>query len=336
MSSISGVVRVAGKWGGYEAARWLCRNHPRILMYHRFSEQPKTGFCSRDAFEWQVDYIRRKFNPMTLAGLVRSIEIHGRPPKNAVVITVDDGYKDFFGIAKPILQRHDVPATVFVTTGFIDGRLWLWPDQLAWLLANAGDCLERVILGTTHISPSSPTAWGQIIGYLLSVPDFEREVLIQELAKQLGTVLPPRVPEEFSAMSWKQLIELESDGFEVGGHTVHHPTLGQVSEEGAWWEIKGAYDELIEHLGTRPRTFCYPNGQPSDFQHFLPRLVRNSGFEGAVMAFPDALGVNDRYAMRRHSAGENVFQFMKAVSGIEYLGHRLKKNVRLPMNTHLN
>ena len=129
--------------------------------------------------------------------------------------------------------------------------------------------------------------------------------------------------------------EMQQNGVEIGGHTVTHPSLGRVSESQAKVEIVGCSNALNENLGRRSRTFCYPNGQPSDFQYFLPALVEDSGFLGAVTAFPDANGTKDPFLMRRHVSGDDMFQFFKATSGVEFLGHRLRREIRLRRDSHL-
>lgn len=330
MSLVSRTVRKLGPLGGYAVARQLCRKQPRILMYHRFPDSKTSKGNDPGFFEKQVVHIREHYQPFTLAGLIQYAEQHGKLPVHAVVITVDDGYRDFYDYAYPILKKHGVPATLYVTTGFVDGRLWLWPDKVTWLLKNAQQVIEDAQFGPVmfHAAQSCESLdddlWQPLIEHGLSIPDYEKHAFISDLATVLGLELPDTVPEEFAAINWKQLKELEAAGIEVGGHTVTHPTLGQVTEAQARDEIFGCRDELIAHLGDKPRTFCYPNGQPSDFQDFLIPLVEQAGYLGAVTAFPDSRGIRDRYAMRRHACGDNEFQFYKAVSGVEYLGHRVR------------
>ena len=91
----SAVIELAGKLGGYQIARVLTRNHPKILMYHRFSAEKKGHEVTAATFERQLQLMKRYFQPMTLATLAQSIQQTGNAPKNAVVITVDDGYRDF-------------------------------------------------------------------------------------------------------------------------------------------------------------------------------------------------------------------------------------------------
>lgn len=330
MSLVSKTVRKLGPLGGYALARQLCRKQPRILMYHRFPDSRVNGGAGSEFFEKQVTHIRDHYRPFTLAGLIQHAEQHGTMPEHAVVITVDDGYRDFYDVAFPILRKHGVPATLYATTGFIDGRLWLWPDKVTWLLGSARQVTADAHFGSVnfHASQSceglSGTYWQPLINHGLSIPDDEKHAFIAQLANVLGQELPDRIPEEFAPVSWDQLREIEAAGIEVGGHTVTHPTLGQVTEAQARDEIFGSRDDLIKHLGDKPRTFCYPNGQPSDFQEFILPLVEQAGYLGAVTAFPDSRGTENRYAMRRHACGNNEYQFLKAVSGVEYLGHRVR------------
>lgn len=333
MSLVSKTVRKLGPLGGYALARRLSRYQPRILMYHRFSD-PNGCVVDVDWFEAQVKHIKHYYQPFSLIGLLQYFDRFQRMPEHAVVITVDDGYRDFYDLAFPVLRKYGVPATLFVTTGFVSERLWLWPDKVTWLLKNATELKVATKVGPIQLPAFAEgkllyrTCWQPLIDHGLSIPDDAKHQFIDDLARVLGLELPNRIPEEFASVSWDQLGELQAGGIEVGGHTVTHPTLGQVTNLQAREEIFGCRDELVEHLGDTPRTFCYPNGQPTDFQDFLFPLVKEAGFEGAVTAFPDARGVQDRFAMRRHGCGRGEFQFRKAVSGVEYLGHRLRKDIR--------
>lgn len=336
MSRLSNLVRIAGSLGGYSCARIICRRQPRVLMYHRFSEEPKLGFASAQAFEKQVKYIKKHYNPMTMAELSTAMFVDGRIPPHAVVLTVDDGYRDFYDVAYPILRRHNVPATFFATSGFVDDRLWLWPDRVAWLLNTAEtiECAFTIKDLTFGVGPLDPTSrlayWRALVEYLLSVDDEEKNGQISVLAERLGIRLPLSAPEGYESVSWDQLRELSQAGIEVGGHTVTHPSLGRVTRTQAEEEIYGCMSELESNLGGAPRTFCYPNGTPSDFQNFLPDIIADAGFVAAAVAFPDARGAFERFAVRRHVGGDAMFQFYKSVSGVELLGQKLRRITLMP------
>ena len=334
MSLVSRCVKLAGTLGGYQFARLLTAGHPRILMYHRFSDQPCGGRVSRDRFREQVAYIRRFYKPMTLSQLVQHVFESGDVPKNAIVITVDDGYRDFHDVAWPILKEFNVPATLFVTTGFVNGDLWLWPDQVSWLFSRAPELDTTVAVGYIELSTPSVHAnrretWQSLVDYLLSIPDNDKHRAIQQLADAWSLHLPKLAPDDYAACSWGQLREMEAAGIEIGGHTVTHPSLGRVDQARAWQEIQGCLDMLNEQLGARDRTFCYPNGEPSDFSIALKGVVQSVGFTAAVAAFSDSLGMTHRYSLRRHSSSEDRFQFYKSVSGLELLGHHMRQTVKV-------
>tara|TARA_R110000850_G_scaffold102658_1_gene212015 strand:- start:7702 stop:8730 length:1029 start_codon:yes stop_codon:yes gene_type:complete len=340
MGLLSKSIRKLGPMGGYQFARQICRNQPRILMYHRFSDPPVKGWASPEYFEQQVRHIRERYNPYSLVGLMKYHREHGRMPSHAVVITVDDGYRDFYEHAFPILQRHNVPATLFATTGFIEKRLWLWPDKLTWILDQSAHIDREFSIGFLTVNEgaldrnSRNELWTQWVAHALSLPDEEKHKFITAMAGELGLTIPEDIPEAFAPLSWGELKEMQETGIEIGGHTITHPSLGRVTERQARDEIFGCRDALNQFLGQQDRTFCYPNGQPSDFQDFLPGLVREAGFLGAVTAFPDAQGISDRYLMRRHVSGDGMFQFYKAVSGVELLGHRVRREYRLEAGTY--
>lgn len=333
MRYFSDLVALAGRLGGYQLARLLTRRQPRILMYHRFSVHPKHGHVSQSRFRAQLAYIRRFYHPITLNQLAAGV-FEGAPlPTNALVITVDDGYRDFYEVAFPLLREAGIPATLFATTGFINGDLWLWPDQVTWLLKAAPDQPMICDLGALQVASIDARddfgrQWGLLIRYLLSIPDTDKHQAIAQLAADWSLALPAQAPDAYAACSWVQLAEMQAAGMEIGGHTVTHPSLGQVGEAQAVAEITDCLNALNDALGTRPRPFCYPNGEPGDFSPALEGLVAQAGFTCAVAAFADAAGMRHRFALRRHSGSEDWFQFYKSVSGVECLGHRLRKSIR--------
>lgn len=331
MSFVSNLIKRAGPAGLYRVARQLTAGVPKILMYHRFSESRQAGYTSRENFEEQLRYLKQYHTVLTLNDIV-SARLEQKPvAPNAVVLTIDDGFLDFYSIAFPLLQQYQLPATLFVTTGFINGDLWLWPDKVSWLLAVNAEPKRNVVIGSLELAPGAFSAhrvaetWQRLIDYLLTVADAEKHRLIAELSQQLLVELPARAPDHYQACSWQQLREMQQAGIEIGGHTVTHPSLGQVPEAEVRREIEGCRDMLIEHLGEQARPFCYPNGTVADFTPFVKRVVEESGFIAAVTAFDDCEGTNDRFAMRRFPCDDNMFQFYKCVSGVQHLGNRFRK-----------
>jgi len=324
------IIKLAMKLGGLQLAKFITRKKPRIFMYHSFSQNEIDGAVSTETFEWQITEIKKNFNPITLLELSTLISSNKPVPNNTIVITIDDGYKNFYDIAYPILKKHNVPATFFVTTGFINGDLWLWPDQLKWLLKQNTSALKKVTLNNQVLSLTGTfhQNWQAINDFCLSVTDELKHTYIQSLADQLSIVLPIKAPKQYEPCTWQQLKEMQEWGIEIGGHTVTHPSLGQVNNQQAESEIMGCLQEINKQLGKRKRTFCYPNGAPNDYNEKIKNTVKISGFVSAVTAFNDSYNINLPFAWRRFDGGNNTLGFKKSLYGIEYIGNELNKKQR--------
>lgn len=326
----SAVIELAGKLGGYQLARVLTRKQPKILMYHRFSAEKKGHEVTAATFERQLQLMKRHFQPMTLATLAQAFQQTGLAPKNAVVITVDDGYRDFYEVAYPLLKHYGVPATFFVTTGFVNQDLWLWPDQVLWLLRNRTLSEGVLVVGEKTFDLTEPVKklWWPLVLHLLTIENHIRLTAISELVQRSGVSLPAIAPDEFAAVTWAQLSEMQQQGIEIGGHTISHPSLGHMPVVEAQAEINGSFEVLRLHLGDKPRTFCYPNGQPADYSPEIKKVVAQSGFLAAVTAYSDQFNTDMPWAWRRFVGCEESFQFNKSLFGVEHLGNQLRRTQR--------
>ncbi|MGP4843267.1 polysaccharide deacetylase family protein [Marinobacter sp. 1Y8] len=328
----SDIIAFLGPFGLFRFAKYLTRKEPKLLMYHRFSDAPRDGFTSARAFEEQVAHIKKYYVPLTVSDIAKYIFDGKEMPSNVVAITIDDGYDDFYNVAWPILKKYEVPATFYVTTGFIDGDLWLWPDKVKWLLERApkGICPASCFNIKVGKENYSTVMFDVIARHLLSLPDAQKHSAIDSASRGCGLELPRLAPKGFEPCGWVQLETLQNGGVEIGGHTYSHPSLGRVELQQAKNEVIGCRDRLQSKLGTRVRSFCYPNGMPSDYSRELEALVAKSGFSAAVVAYSDSQGTRNRYALRRHSSGEGRFQFDKSVSGVELIGHRIRNTILVP------
>src|ERR1700681_1119122 len=119
---------VLHQMGGVAALRFLQRDKFRVLMFHEFDE------VSGASLEPICEYIARHFEPVSLSTITGAIGGEALLPSNAVTVTVDDGYRNFLTNGHPLFKRHGIPTTLFAVAGFADGRLWLWTDQMAFML----------------------------------------------------------------------------------------------------------------------------------------------------------------------------------------------------------
>lgn len=324
----SRAVRAIGPLGGYRLARWISRRTPRILMYHRFSEQPRPGYVDRVAFERQIAYLKKHFRLMRLDQMLDMMCEPESRMDNIVVITVDDGYRDFYKIAYPVLKQHQMPATLFLTTHFVDGEFWLWPDRIRYILQQSTRLSGMDVPGFKSgfdiklDERGRDILWQRITSYLLSISEVDKLAWMDDFAIQQGVSLPEIPVDEFSAVDWEQVVEMMEVNIEMGAHSRTHPSLGRIDSERLAYEVLGSVKDIEEHSGRRPVSFCYPNGQPGDYTDQVKAQVKQAGCKGAVTAFYDSNVMDDPYELRRFTASEKSFQFAKSVNGIELLAAR--------------
>src|SRR6266853_3006934 len=110
--------------GGLHLVRWKNYHAVRILMYHRFSDPVP--------LETQCIYLKHHYELLSMLELSEHLQSGRAFPPNSVVITVDDGYRDFLKVAFPVFSKFHIPVTVFLVTDFLDGKVWLWPDVVKY------------------------------------------------------------------------------------------------------------------------------------------------------------------------------------------------------------
>ncbi len=328
----SQLIKLATSLGGFQLCRSLSRSIPKILMYHRFSENPQSGFVHREAFEKQIKYLQNSFNLVTLNDLVKTYRQQGYFPTNTIVITVDDGYSDFYEIAFPILKKYNVPATFFVTTRFVDGDFWLWPDCVRYILKHSNEIDLRRISSDLEYATKQMTdrdrqaVWGMIVTFLLSITEDEKNHWLAKFAEFQNVKFPDEPIEGYRAISWSQAKELNANNIEIGVHTQSHPSLGRLKEHQLSAEILGAVEIIQSQIGDSPTSFCFPNGQPSDYTERVKQHVKDAGCHSAVTAFYDEYLVNDLFELRRFCVSTSWNYFLRAVNGVDVLTAKWLKN----------
>jgi peptidoglycan/xylan/chitin deacetylase (PgdA/CDA1 family) len=315
------VLKRIGGIVAFPVSKRLAMRSPRILMYHRFG--PK-GLDAK-IFEAQVRILKSSFNVISLSKLSMSLQ-QGIPlPAHTVVITVDDGYADFYTYAYPILKKYSMPATFYVVSEFVDRNIWLWPDTIVFVLKNTshvdytvrlGDMTRNFRMGN---SLERRQAWNDIADYCLTLKNKEKLRFIREVASDLGVMVPAAPVEEFAAVSWADILEMKKSGVEVGSHTCTHPKLTMLDQNELEYELRDSKKRIEEMTDAPTESFCYPNGTRADYDDDIKRMVQRSGYANATVGFFDSKITDDMFALRRYSIGPDMFHFRKVVNSAEFL-----------------
>lgn len=253
-----------------------------ILIYHRVLEAPDSFLPSEvdiTAFDKQMLWVKRFFNVVSLEEGVRKLGLGTLPPRS-LCITFDDGYKDNYTNALPILQKHNLTATFFVSTGFLDGGT-MWNDSIIEAFRNTEKAdldLRAFNFGQYSLIEGKQRVLADVIEKIKFLSFSDRLHAVDELKKQLNVEDPVSL-----MMTIEELQKLSSSGMDIGGHTVRHPILSRLNFDDAKKEIILGKKKLEEILGYEITSFAYPNGKPGrDYAKENVDIVRQAGFKIAV------------------------------------------------------
>jgi peptidoglycan/xylan/chitin deacetylase (PgdA/CDA1 family) len=317
------ILGIFEKLGGFGLSRYMYRTYPRILIFHRFAERACWRHLGKDAFEEQIRILKERFQVISLETLYAHVANGERIPVNSVILTVDDGYEDFYQYAFPILRKYSVPATVYLSTDFIDKKIWLWPDMIRYVVWQTG--LSSFLFRTEEkereydlsAEQGRRAAWNDIAGYCLTLWEEDRNQLIRNLAQDLKVSLPPVPTPGFTALTWEQIREMMENGIDVGSHTCTHPRLVCVKKENLIREIIGSKERIQEMTGAEVKSFCYPNGEKADYDDHIKEMVKKAGYTNAVVAFWDIRNIFNLFEWGRYGIDENMMYFKKVAYGVE-------------------
>ena len=266
----------------------------RILLYHHFPSQHMKSLHEQCAL------LSSRYRPMALSDAIARLQ-NGEPlPRNAIAVTVDDGYADYAESGVECFLKFEIPSTVFVCERLIEGH-WLWYDRVEYAFA----CTRR---GKLSISdgpwgPSRSYAAGsnnekqaslrRALAEAKRMPSSVVDAFVDaiELAAEIGPSAAPVDP--WQGMSWETLRTIASHELvSVGAHTANHPILSRLEDPFALRdEIAGCRERISRKLGSDVDFFAYPNGQPEDLSPEVVSLVREAGYSAA---FTTTQGVNRR------------------------------------------
>jgi len=265
-----------------------------ILMYHRVIRDARDdpfemGMCVRlPHFEQQIAYLRTHFNVTSISEVAERLHRGEALAPGTVSITFDDGYLDNLTVAAPVLERHGMPWSLYVTTGGIDSGASFWWDRV--IRAVALTPVRRLDLeklpaafggGALSLTRSHrrtsllrllDVLWSLPIEVTLACVSQVEEALIQGLAADCG----PQAPR----LSVAQLRELVArGGVEIGAHSVRHPNLAAQPIAEVVHEMHESRRCLESLLDQAIPGFVYPGGRMSGE---VIEQARSAGFRYAL------------------------------------------------------
>jgi peptidoglycan/xylan/chitin deacetylase (PgdA/CDA1 family) len=252
------------------------RQGPVVFGYHRVVENADAYsgwasppmFTGRPMFEQHLDWIERSYHIVSLDELAARLEV-GEPVDDVAAITFDDGYRDVYDHAFPVLCRRGLPAALFVVADAVGTDQVLFHDWFHLLscalrtCAAPGPTLDRG-LAAAGLPGHRLVRGGRqpavtLRGLFAGLPQADVARLIVSLRQELE--IKPALLSRFRICDWDMLREMSGAGITVGSHTLSHALLTNESPDSVWDEVAGSRRLIERHLGHPVRYFAYPDGR---------------------------------------------------------------------------
>ena len=311
----------------------LYRKQLAILMYHAVIRDPLevADWCFLDekSFGRQIEYVKRHFRVIPLsdaASLLNSDSLDGP----TLVITFDDGYQNNYEVAFPILAHYECPATIFLTTSYVDS------DQIPAF------CRLNLALSLTT---KRSLLWDGASYDLLSAEQKERASIalrqslkihhpytIDGLVADICRSLEVDPDRRFDAASPYHILRTDSiqrlvkSGLvNFGGHTHNHTILSRLSDREKREEISGSIQLVQSLTGQACDSFAYPNGLRDDYDRSTIDILQSVGVSTAVSTISGPNTVDTpRMELRRYGIGPDV-NFARFTSTVHHVTHRMRQ-----------
>lgn len=272
-----------------QRVRSAVRSELRILAYHRVRDVVEEQFdfdlalvsATPKQFRQQVAWLKGNYKPVRLCDVIGCIEAGLPLPPKAVVITFDDGYDDNYHVAFPILREFGVPATFFVSTGYIDSGAPYAYDWLVHLFYCTG--ARRVVIPELRIEAPIPATRheraalaAQVLDRMKSLPEAGQALVMRRLEDEWSMARAPHP--DSRPMTWDQLREMHAAGMEIGSHGMHHRMLARLPHDEMAAEVAGSRAALERELAAPAQVISYPVGGPDAYSDAVIDEVRAQKF----------------------------------------------------------
>lgn len=258
-----------------------------VLAYHRVEEPDPTSWldpadvsATPEQFSAQLELLTRCYHPVTLADVLAAQRGETSLPRDAVLLTVDDGYRNFKEVIFPICSRFGIQPVLFLATGVV-GSGYYWWDQVYQLIYHSGQAALQTPAGPLGIGSAAEKAWArrELLAALKRLPGDQRETWLREAYAAM--VNPPANPSP-ATLSWDELRSLKAAGVAVAPHTHTHPILSQIPAASVCAELRTSRRLIEQELGDCPPVFALPDGKSISF---TPAVIETLYAEGCALVF---------------------------------------------------
>ena len=306
-------------------------------MYHGFTDEEnhegienyQGKHLNVGLFRSQIKYITKNYNVISLNQYIDACTTREKLPPKSIIITIDDGYKSNYALAFPIFKEFDIPATIFLTTDFIDNKNYLWVDRLEYAINKTKKKNLKLEITNKKESFDLDSYNGKIVSdksIRLKLKSLDNEIIdkvIQEVEVKLDVKLSEtlNVPQIYEPLEWDEISEMiNTSKVDIGSHTHKHLLLANYDNEVIKNELSLSKKIIERETGINTRLFCYPNGAIGDFNEKTQSLIKESGYSCALTTVRGTNNaISNLYELKRFGVdNSDLKSFIMTISGIRF------------------
>ena len=253
-----------------------------VLMYHRVDEythrpwlDPEQISATPQQLEKQFRLIAAKYHSVSVEDVLAALDGQRSLPRRAVLVTVDDGYRDFGEVICPTAWRYGIRPVVFIPTAYVGQRSFWWDRLYQIVFFSAGEVLSTPLGEYSLRTEADKKLVLNHLRYRLKLLPFMEAI---QIVDGLYAGVPVRREwEQPSTLNWEELRSLASSGATIAAHTHTHPLLSRIPFDQACEEIRTSQALILREIGKAMPVFAFPEGKP---QFYTPELLDFLGEEG--------------------------------------------------------
>lgn len=235
---------------------------------------------SQEQFEQTLLWFKSRYNLVSINELREHI-YNGKPLKNACMLSVDDGWRSTYDVIYPVMRKHNVPFTIFVSPHVMETGMNFW--YYTYQFCNQDEIKAELINRGWYSDDAKSFAADMLL----------KQLPIDEIYDVLNAILAkhPEIEIPRGFMNTNEVLELHRSGLvEVGAHTVMHPVLANETAERVKTEVRGSVERLSDILNKQVESFAYPNGLENlDFSTREMDIVNECGIKCAFSVNPGVI-----------------------------------------------
>ncbi len=304
------------------------RNKLIVLNYHRirphdpgFTTEFDDGVYNLDAdeFERQVKWL--KYNTLVLSesDLMDCCQhgefSHPQTSRPCVVITFDDGYRDNYTLAYPILRAYETPAILFVATHMIDSRQLSWWDVIAYLIKRCDKPFIMFNGRQFSLGPQKNEAISHFQQLMKQEPYEKTKYLASELSEICEVALPAPDIQDREILTWDQIQDMAAHNIAIGSHTHTHRVLTTISPSAQKEEMILSKLIIEKHIHRPVFSISYPVGESRYITAETAQFAASSGY---LLGFTTNTGVNDWKGIRPYTV-KRIARLLEKVATVSLL-----------------